>query len=152
MDVFQKELNSCFFTRERLRCDLCGKYAKSIVDFRGIGFGCFVSGFINRNPECWREMMESAFYENPDRAFVEARIIEDTLFERRKETRKITRSKMTLSLRFSILHRDNFRCVLCGRRPPEVKLEVDHIKTVADGGTSTEDNLRTLCFNCNHGR
>lgn len=48
--------------------------------------------------------------------------------------------------------RDNFQCVLCGRRPPEVELFVDHIKPVARGGDNSPNNLRTLCFECNAGK
>lgn len=60
-----------------------------------------------------------------------------------------------LSLRFKILSRDRFKCVLCGRSPStdmECKLHVDHIIPFSKGGKTTEDNLRTLCSECNIGR
>ncbi len=63
------------------------------------------------------------------------------------------RSLMTDSLRYDIMKRDNFRCVLCGRTAREgVKLHVDHILPVAKGGLTVPDNLRTLCDQCNLGK
>lgn len=70
----------------------------------------------------------------------------------RKKTNKITRIRLSNKLRYKILKRDNFRCVLCGRKPPDVFLEVDHIKRIKDGGKHIESNLRTLCNLCNNGR
>lgn len=63
------------------------------------------------------------------------------------------RSLMTPSLRFKILTRDNYRCVLCGRGASDgVKLQIDHIIPVSKGGKTTEDNLQTLCKDCNLGK
>ena len=66
---------------------------------------------------------------------------------------KIERAKMTDSLRYDIMKRDNFRCQLCGSSAADgVKLHVDHIKPVAKGGKTTPENLRTLCDRCNMGK
>jgi 5-methylcytosine-specific restriction endonuclease McrA len=64
------------------------------------------------------------------------------------------RAKMSASLRYSILKRDHFKCVLCGRTPEEdgVKLHVDHIIPISKGGKTEYDNLRTLCQDCNLGK
>lgn len=63
------------------------------------------------------------------------------------------RKLMTDSLRYDIMKRDNFRCVLCGRSAQEgVKLHVDHIVPVARGGKTVPENLRTLCDQCNLGK
>ena len=60
---------------------------------------------------------------------------------------------MSPSLRYNILQRDGFRCVLCGRgREDGVKLHVDHIVPVSKGGRTVSDNLRTLCEDCNLGK
>lgn len=55
-------------------------------------------------------------------------------------------------LRFTILNRDNFTCTYCGRKPPEVKLCVDHKTPVSQGGTDHPDNLATACYDCNGGK
>ena len=56
------------------------------------------------------------------------------------------------ALRWKILERDKFTCQYCGQHAPNVTLEIDHLKTVADGGEDTEDNLITACRACNRGR
>lgn len=59
---------------------------------------------------------------------------------------------MNLKQRFKIFKRDNFTCVYCGKRPPEVILEVDHAISKKDGGKDNEENLVTSCFECNRGK
>lgn len=43
-------------------------------------------------------------------------------------------------------------CEYCGRRPPEVRLDIDHILPVSRGGTNSSYNLRFLCVSCNRAR
>jgi hypothetical protein len=60
-----------------------------------------------------------------------------------------------LGLRYKVLSRDRFRCVICGRSPATdltVELHVDHIVPVAAGGKTHEGNLRSLCADCNLGK
>jgi 5-methylcytosine-specific restriction endonuclease McrA len=54
--------------------------------------------------------------------------------------------------RMHVFVRDNHTCVYCGRRPPEVKLHVDHKVSVKDGGTDDLANLVTACEECNLGK
>lgn len=72
---------------------------------------------------------------------------------RRIEAQK-ERRLMTQDLRYRIMQRDHFRCVLCGRTTEEdgVKLHVDHILPVSKGGKTVPENLRTLCEDCNLGK
>ena len=61
----------------------------------------------------------------------------------------------SIGLRFKVLQRDRFRCVLCGDHPArnaECVLHVDHVTPWSKGGKTREDNLRTLCATCNVGR
>jgi hypothetical protein len=65
------------------------------------------------------------------------------------------RRKIPLSLRFRVLQRDRFRCVLCGASPASgspYPLHVDHVRPWSKGGKTVEHNLRTLCQPCNVGR
>jgi hypothetical protein len=55
-------------------------------------------------------------------------------------------------LRFRVLTRDGFICRYCGRKPPEVTLEVDHVVPYARGGQNTLENLATCCRECNSGK
>ena len=65
------------------------------------------------------------------------------------------RRGVPFKLRYRVLVRDNFRCMLCGRSPAlehGVRLHVDHIVPYARGGKTIEENLRTLCETCNWGK
>lgn len=60
-----------------------------------------------------------------------------------------------LGMRFKVLSRDRFKCVLCGDNPatnPGCVLHVDHIVPWSKGGATAPDNLRSLCKSCNLGR
>jgi 5-methylcytosine-specific restriction endonuclease McrA len=64
------------------------------------------------------------------------------------------RHEIPLRLKWRVHVRDNFRCVACGRNPPQhgVTLHADHIKPWADGGKTILENLQTLCEPCNLGK
>ena len=61
---------------------------------------------------------------------------------------------MTISkkVRFEVFKRDNFTCQYCGRKTPEVILELDHAVPSSKGGTDDFENLVTSCFECNRGK
>jgi len=56
------------------------------------------------------------------------------------------------STRFEVFKRDTFTCQYCGRRTPDVVLEIDHIVPRVQGGTNDPENLATACFDCNRGK
>lgn len=60
---------------------------------------------------------------------------------------KIKRHKISPKIRFIVLQRDNFTCVLCGSKDI---LEIDHIDN--DKNNSVSTNLQTLCHLCNQGK
>jgi len=146
MKTWQEQDNSNHYTRERLCCDECGKYHKQVLEvifFDGNKFFCWECFYINIKEH----------FSSPENDYVSVRMINDILFNTRKQTIKHKRSEMTLKKRFDIMTRDNFQCVLCGERAhSENKLEVDHIEPISKGGSNKEDNLRTLCFSCNRGK
>lgn len=64
-------------------------------------------------------------------------------------------------LRNEILERNGFTCQQCGAGAGDpdpynpgrkVRLHVDHIIPLAQGGTDDRDNLRALCSTCNQGK
>lgn len=59
---------------------------------------------------------------------------------------------VSVRLRFEVFKRDDYTCRYCGRRSPEVVLEVDHIVPVSAGGSDDEMNLATSCWDCNRGK
>lgn len=69
------------------------------------------------------------------------------------KTKKRIRSGLSLSLRFDVFRRDEFRCQICGATASDgARLEVDHKVPVAKGGLDEISNLWTLCFGCNRGK
>lgn len=92
--------------------------------------------------------------------FIELKRFFDHTIELKKlrQTRQyqiqLERAKMTDSLRYDMLKRDNFRCQICGATAQDdgVKLHVDHIVPVSKGGRTIPSNLRTLCDRCNMGK
>lgn len=54
--------------------------------------------------------------------------------------------------RFEVFKRDGFQCAYCGKTPPEVSLEVDHVDPKSKGGSDDVNNLLTACFDCNRGK
>lgn len=59
---------------------------------------------------------------------------------------------ITKRVRFEVFKRDKFTCQYCGKRPPDVVLEVDHITPRVEGGSDDMHNLTTACFACNRGK
>lgn len=59
---------------------------------------------------------------------------------------------ITKKLRFEVFKRDGFRCAYCGKEPPLVVLEVDHVEPKSKGGKDDISNLITACFDCNRGK
>lgn len=63
------------------------------------------------------------------------------------------RRMLSASMRYDVLRRDKFRCVLCGATAKDgVQLHVDHIRPLSKGGKTEMSNLRTLCDRCNLGK
>ncbi len=59
---------------------------------------------------------------------------------------------ITKKMRFEVFKRDGFKCAYCGRTPPAVTLEVDHIQPKSKGGKNDINNYITACFDCNRGK
>ena len=59
---------------------------------------------------------------------------------------------VSLRRRFLIFIRDKFTCLYCGRKAPEVRLEVDHRQPRSKGGKDHDSNLVTACYECNRGK
>lgn len=62
-------------------------------------------------------------------------------------------NKLNISIRYRILERDNYTCQYCGRKPPEVKLHIDHILPKSKYfNLDIDENLITTCQECNLGK
>jgi 5-methylcytosine-specific restriction endonuclease McrA len=88
-----------------------------------------------------------------DQNVVEPSIVSQEVSE--EAVQVATPRSIPLAMRYKILSRDRFRCVICGASPAKdvtVELHVDHIHPWSRGGQNIEENLRTLCFKCNLGK
>ena len=141
MKTWQIEPNACHYTKEKLYCSFCKKQVQRVIQTEGylIGFNC-----------CFNQENFNIIF--GEKEYILIRMIEDVLFNKRKEIKKKERGILTLKLRYEIFKRDNFKCVLCGATGKEEKLEIDHIIPISEGGKTTKSNLRTLCFKCNRGK
>lgn len=54
--------------------------------------------------------------------------------------------------RFEVFKRDSFKCQYCGKSPPDVVLEIDHVVPKCSGGDDGKHNLLTACMDCNRGK
>lgn len=141
MKTWQIEPNALHYTKEKLYCSFCKKQIQIAIQAGKylVGFDCCFN----------RENLIIIFGE---KEFILMRMIEDVLFDRRKEIKKKERGVLTLKLRYEIFKRDKFKCVLCGTTGKEEKIEIDHIIPISEGGKTIKSNLRTLCFKCNRGK
>lgn len=62
------------------------------------------------------------------------------------------RKAIPKKIRFEVFKRDKFTCRYCGRKAPDVILELDHVVPVAEGGGDEILNLVTACRDCNRGK
>ncbi len=105
----------------------------------------------------WTKALES-FVEEVNKTSGEAKEIKSTIFieKNQKTSVKIEDKRdIPIGLRYKVLSRDNFICVICGDHPasnPKCKLHIDHILPFSKGGKTKIENLRTLCNKCNIGK
>jgi hypothetical protein len=77
------------------------------------------------------------------------------------ERKPVVSRSISPQLRNEILERNGYTCQRCGAGPGDtdpfnpgrkVRLHIDHIKPISQGGKDTKDNLRVLCSACNQGK
>ena len=72
-----------------------------------------------------------------------------------KKTR-IKRPDIPPKTRTNVFRRDNYKCVHCGKGPPNVELECDHIQPwswyKSKNVMNNPKHYQTLCFECNRGK
>jgi len=144
-NLYQKEPNAIWFCDTLLKCSVCSKKVKTILE---------ICPQVDSKPilvcySCLPKVLDNLFCFNED---VEFLFMRNIVFAENCLTTNRKREPIGLSLRFKVMQRDKFRCKLCGNDSTSSKLEIDHIIPVSLGGKNTLDNLQTLCFNCNRGK
>ncbi len=90
-----------------------------------------------------------------NKSFVASKITLSIMPEKKEKVKERTNRIANLRQRFRVMKRDGFKCILCGVSPatnPKCELHIDHIIPWSHGGETVEENLRTLCSQCNLGR
>ncbi len=73
------------------------------------------------------------------------------------ERKPVVARNINPQLRNEILERNGYTCQRCGAGPGDadpfspgrkIRLHIDHIKPISQGGTDTKDNLGVLCSAC----
>lgn len=100
---------------------------------------------LKTSPKHWREHLKS-FRGHPI-AVAAQRVFGDSAVRVNP-----TRPKIPPGQRFRILKKSNFACAYCGRKPPDVTLQIDHVIPVQAGGKTKDENLVAACFDCNSGK
>ena len=127
--------------------------------YRYLGLDYPYSGKIIHNPKGRCEIVVGELkdgvlisYDTPEET-----LLKEVIETPQKSTEYVHKTKRNIpvTLRYQIMKRDNFKCVLCGASPakdPNIELHIDHIIPWSKGGESTIDNLQTLCSVCNSGK
>ncbi|CEL23996.1 hypothetical protein MB9_0348 [Methanobacterium formicicum] len=89
------------------------------------------------------------WYYEGEKIFPQNGPVRPIVFRRNMKTK---RNPIPAALRHEVFVRDGYRCRECGATNRDEKLEVDHIISVAQGGTDELDNLQTLCQVCNRAK
>lgn len=129
-------------------------YGEVAKPFSAFGAGTYESRFGS-----WRKALE-AFVEwvNEDQPAQAPSSLTSTAASPPPTTsRAIRRTPRAVNnrLRIRVLHRDKYRCCICGSSPAKghaVDLEVDHVVPWSKGGETVLENLQTLCETCNSGK
>jgi hypothetical protein len=146
--MWQKAPNHVWFTSEKMTCDICGRKPHKALEVKNVGGGTSKICF-DLNRPCFNSAFHNPkFVHDGDNLFMRMVEYEPVI----KPGEAVKREPIGLSLRFNVMERDFFSCVICGTTARDSKLEIDHIHPVALGGETTMKNLQTLCFNCNRGK
>ena len=74
------------------------------------------------------------------------------LLAEKKIKKRRSETEISSKLRWDIFYRDKFTSQYCGVTGVGVELVIDHVISLADGGSADPNNLKTACIPCNGGK
>lgn len=130
---------------KNIELNMCNKIkASPAVDFRLKVFVCYTSA---KGKNSYKKSYLFDFQE------LNKFMLACKKIRHNKQSAAYQRQLMSPKLRYEIMKRDNFKCVICGRSQKDgALLHIDHILPVSKGGKTEKNNLRTLCDLCNLGK
>lgn len=134
----QLKLESDFYSNKRVPCGLTSRCKICVA--------IAANEWKTLNPERWKQIRRTAKRKPKYKAYASRYFRSYRLANRDK----LDRGRKVL--RFAILARDNFSCQYCGRKAPDVKLQIDHVHPKSRGGKNCADNYKTACADCNIGK
>ena len=90
----------------------------------------------------WRRSWE---LKNPEKN----RSMQNACHHKRRALLRGDKNKFSANEWDVVRKRNNYKCVICGKIEPEIKLTVDHIIPVSRGGKNNIENIQPLCRRCN---
>lgn len=91
-----------------------------------------------------KEASKKKFWESPKGKALAARG-----YYKRKTAHKTVINDLTAQQWEEIKQKQNYTCLHCGKKEPEINLTRDHIIPVSKGGGLTKNNVQGLCSICN---
>jgi len=105
------------------------------------------SGFDKRCKECSKIREKSRIRDKE-----KARVNHKRYYAKHHEELRQKNLNRRLGLRFNIFQKYDYTCQYCGRKVPEITLEVDHKYPKSKGGLDKVDNYTVACRDCNLGK
>jgi len=98
----------------------------------------------------WREDHPEAYFEIHRRWKQKNKELVNAATHRRRTKLNNSAENYTAAEWTALKEAQNYTCLCCGRREPEIKLTVDHVIPVSCGGGNGIDNIQGLCKDCNN--
>lgn len=97
----------------------------------------------------WREAHPERDYEIHARWKRENADLVNAATHRRRCQISESKENYTVEEWEALKRKQDYRCAMCGRREPEIKLTIDHIVPVSAKGSNAISNIQALCLPCN---
>jgi len=107
-----------------------------------------------KNKQYRKEYKNQEWYREYSRLYAKKYMLshkkERSFLQRQRVIRKLLNGGKFSFKEWGELKREyNYTCLSCGKKEPEIKLTMDHIKPLKWGGKNEKSNIQPLCKYCN---